>query len=163
MSCSYINIFSLFFTERGMLIISECEDILGLTHGYVNRTDGNNYLSEATYYCHMGFKVEGQTTVVCEANGVWNDSATCKTEGIHFNIKFSFFTNIFEQTKMISQLIGIIYWRLSKYIFTFMQLLFVFVAITCFLCALGWINFCSILSIHHYDYITTHILRFTSS
>ena len=109
MSCSYINIFSLFFTERGMLIISECEDILGLTHGYVNRTDGNNYLSEATYYCHMGFKVEGQTTVVCEANGVWNDSATCKTEGIHFNIKFSFFTNIFEQTKMISQLIGIIY------------------------------------------------------
>ena len=54
--------------------------------------NGTVFESTANYSCDMGFKLIGNVTRVCQADGTWSDSPTCismcKTNMIIFTVRF---------------------------------------------------------------------------
>jgi len=43
--------------------------------------DSTTYQSTATYWCNDGYELIGSSEVVCNASGLWNDTAYCKIKG----------------------------------------------------------------------------------
>ena len=55
----------------------DCGTPPGPANGTVTLT-GTLVGFRATYQCESGFRVVGDSTVVCQADGTWSGSATCQ-------------------------------------------------------------------------------------
>ena len=60
----------------------DCPSLLNPNQGSVSLSAGQSYASVATYSCDSGFKVVGDATRECQANGTWEGvDPTCEPLG----------------------------------------------------------------------------------
>ena len=61
--------------------VVDCNNLPNPTNGQVNQTTGTTFGQTATYDCDVGYNLEGDSTRMCQATGMWSGSEpNCTSE-----------------------------------------------------------------------------------
>ena len=68
--------------------VVNCSTLADPDNGQVNQTTGTTFGQTATYSCDAGYNLEGDTTRMCQATGMWSRSEpTCTRMFWHLVLK----------------------------------------------------------------------------
>ena len=66
--------------------VVNCSTLADPDNGQVNQTTGTTFGQAATYSCDAGYDLEGNSTRMCQATGMWSgNETTCQSEPINYH------------------------------------------------------------------------------